>query len=205
MPNRPLRTCPTCSGTGQPSFVRSGKWLNAYCPGKNGPVDADDYPDGHELDCSGQKSFFRVEYKRPREEMYPGQFYHLQALHGLARPDWTTLLLVVTDEGQSDAGAPVGFRWLTSKRQWSPPDRWPEHRTTLDALGKGIARWVWGAGPKPIFLEPPPPGCASCGVLLPGHSTQTMPIDGENAWVCLDCFREHFGLRTLPQREELAG
>lgn len=195
MPNEPLRTCPLCSGTGRPSFVRSGKWLNPHCPGKNGPIDADDYPDGHELDCTKEKSFFRVEYKRPKEAMHLGQLYHFQAFHALARPEWTVLFLVVVDEGQSDAGAPVRFRWLTSKRQWRPLEQWEEHRTTLDALGRGIGKWVWGTGPKPVFLEPPAPSCALCGAPLPEHPTQTMPWEGKNVWVCAECFREHFGIR----------
>ena len=196
MPNRPLRVCPSCGGGGSPSYVRSGAWLNAHCPGANGPLDTDDYPDGHEVDCAATGRWARVEYKRPRETMLGGQAKHLEVLHRAWRPEWTLLLLVVEDDGQSSDGAPVSFRWRTSRQPWRDPAMWSVHRTTLSALGKSVAAWVWRAGPSPAFLVPLPPACAACSVPLPEHPQQTMPVGGTNAYVCAACFRTQFGLRV---------
>jgi hypothetical protein len=196
MPNRPLRTCPTCSGSGHPSYVRSGDWLNRWCPGKNGPVDADDYPQGHELDCTNRRGLARVEYKRRGELMLPGQAFHFRALHACVGNEWLWLFLVVMDEGQTGPEAQVRFRWLSSRQPWADPATWPEHRTTLDALGRGIALWMWERGPAPLFATPPPPACAACAAALPATPTQTMPYGGRDAWVCLRCFREHFGVKV---------
>ncbi len=177
-----------CGGTGRASYIRKGEWLNGYCPWSNGPVDADDYPDGQEIDCLAEQRFARLEYKRPGESVPVGQAKHLRALHEMVSKGWEVLLLVVVDEGQSDGGQQVRFSWCSSRGQWQPPSEWMEHRTTLDALARSVVGWVWSGTGRPVFLLPPPPACGACGVLLPRTPQQTIPVDGVNMWVCLDCF-----------------
>lgn len=196
MPNRPLRVCPVCA-TGHPTLLRSGAWLNDHCPKLNGPMDADDFPEGHELDNWTNWTFCRCEYKRPGEEMLPGQIHHLRFLDEAVRQGVSVLLVLVSDEGQQDVGQQVAFRWLTNRQGWRHPRDWPEHRTVIDALGREIADWVYRRGPQPAFTVPPPPTCAACGGPRPRTPQQTMPVLGKNSWVCAACFRRHFGLKTV--------
>lgn len=175
------------------SFVRAGAWLNRHCPGANGPLDADDYPDGLEVDCLARRRWSRLETKHPGESMLAGQVGHLYAMHQMSASGWEVLLLVVYDEGQRDAGAQVRFTWHSSKAQWVDPRRWPEHRTTLDALGRSVASWVWCGAERPAFACPPPPACIACGVVLPRLPQQTMPVDGKPGWVCVECFHLYMG------------
>jgi hypothetical protein len=195
MPNAPLRTCPTCGGKGFPSFCRSGGWLNKFCPDWNGPVDADDFPDGHECDCGATGRWCRVEYKRLGEGWLPGQERHIQELHGAFRAAHGRELLCieVLDEGQTDLDAQVGFRFLASRDPWRPVAEWASHRTTLRELGRALAYWVWYGRPEPVFILPPPPACGRCGCPLPRMPQQTIPIDGVMSWVCVDCFHVQRG------------
>jgi hypothetical protein len=199
VPNAPLRGCPMCGRAGGFSFVRSGSWLNRHCPDANGPVDADDYPDGHEVDSLARRRWARVEYKRPHEPVPVGQGAHLRALHDMAANGWEVLLLLVWDEGQRDGGAQVRFAWCSSRAQWHAPADWPEHRTTLEALGRSVAAWVWCGAARPAFACPPPPTCASCGAPLPRTPQQTMPMKGVPVWVCTACF----GVRFPPPPRQL--
>jgi hypothetical protein len=196
MPNRPLRVCPTCGGTGHPSYIRSGAWLNEQCPKANGPVDADDFPDGHELDCADTGRFHRVEYKRPGESWQQGQQRHILELHAAFRScaNRVLLLLEVLDEQQAQRGAQVEFRFLTSREEWRPVLEWATHRTTLEALARSVSAWIWENGPEPPFFNPPPPACQACGAPLARRPQQTLPVNGRPVYVCAECFRAHFGV-----------
>lgn len=198
MPNAPLRRgCPLCSGTGTVAYVRHAQWLNDHCTDRNGPLDSDDYPDGVEVDFLARRRWARVEFKHAREPMRHGQITHLAALHqGMSASGWDVLLLVVYDEGQQEAGAQVRFRWTSSQSAWTAPETWPEHLTTLDALGRSIADWMWRGGLRPVFACPAPPACVACGAVLPRTPQQTMPVRGRNSWVCAACFRRHFGVKV---------
>lgn len=194
MPNAPLHHCPLCGSDKRPSYVRCGAWLNKHCPQANGPVDADDYPAGLELDFLARRRWARLEIKRPGENVPVGQATHLRALHGMASNGWDVLLLLVWDEGQSEDGEQVRFSWCWSRREWEAPQAWREHRTTLEALGMSIASWVWCGADRPGFMLPPPPACAVCGDGLPRRPEQTIPRasgGGPNVYVCVSCFHDH--------------
>jgi len=180
--------------------MRSGEWLNRHCLQTNGPVDSDDFPDGHEVDCLPRRRWVRLEYKHRGETMRAGQVTHLRALAEMSGSGWDVLLLVVRDEGQSDAGAQVQFAWHSCRAPWRPPNEWALHRTTLEALGRALAAWVWCGGDRPAFACPPPPACAACGASLPRMPQQTMPIGGQPAWVCQECFAAYFARPTLSEQ-----
>ena len=156
------------------------------------------------MDCLANRRFARVEIKPPGEPVPAGQGAHLRALHGMASNFWEVLLLLVWDEGQSEGGHQVRFAWCSSRGDWVPPKDWTEHRTTLDALGRGVASWLWCGAERPGFLQPPPPRCAVCGEVLPARPQQTIPVDDRMRWVCLDCFHIHLGAVKAARAERQA-
>src|SRR5581483_11441745 len=102
MTNAPLRVgCPVCSGTGHVTYLRSGEWLNQWCPGLNGPCDDDSRPNSHGLDNSAACRKARIEYKRPGETISRGQDIHLASELRSIRADWKAIIVLITDEGQT--------------------------------------------------------------------------------------------------------